>query len=329
MNESQNKRAVIVGVFVILGLVFLLGGVLMVGNLRETFNRKIGLVARFDDINGLQKGNNVWYSGVKIGTVGNLEFYGDSQVELNIYIEAKSSNYIRKDAKVKISSDGFIGNKILVIYGGTQDFPPVVEGDTLHAEKTFSSEDMINTLQDNNNNIFKITNDVKAITEKIAAGEGSIGKLLNDTTMYEDINATTASLKIAATKAQQMVSSLEVFTSNLNKEGTLANELTTDTTVFNSIKSSVFQLQQMADTAMALVSDLKKAGTNPNSPVGVLLYDEEAGAHLKETMKYLESSSIKLDEDLKAAQSNFLLRGYFKKKDKEEKKAEAETKGEQ
>lgn len=321
MNESQNKRAVIVGVFIIIGLAFLMGGVLVVGNLRETFNRKIELVARFDDINGLQPGNNVWYSGVKIGTVGDLNFYGNSQVELNIYIQSKSRQYIRKDAKVKVSSDGFIGNKILVIYGGTLEFPPVEEGDTLHAEKTFSSEDMINTLQDNNNNILKITNDVKSITEKIAAGEGSIGKLLNDTIMYENISATTASLKLAAAQAQRLVGSLEDFSSNLNKEGTLANELTTDTSVFNSIKSSVFQLQQIADTAMALVSDLKKAGTNPNSPVGVLLYDEEAGAHLKETMKYLESSSIKLDEDLKAAQSSFLLRGYFKKKEKAEKKA--------
>ena len=325
MNGSQNKRAVIVGVFVVIGLVFLLSGILVVGNLRETFKRKIELVARFDDINGLQPGNNVWYSGVKIGTVGNLNFYGDSQVELKIYIQSKASQYIRKDAKVKISSDGFIGNKILVIYGGTQDFPTIAEGDTLHAEKTFSSEDMINTLQDNNNNILKITNDVKSITQKIAAGEGSIGKLLNDTVMYENINATTASLKIAAAKAQQLVSSLEDFSANLNKNGTLAYELTTDTTIFHSIKSSVFQLQQMADTAMTLVSELKQAGTNPNSPFGVLIYDEEAGAHLKETIKYLESSSIKLDEDLKAAQSSFLLRRYFKDKEKEEKKAKSEA----
>jgi phospholipid/cholesterol/gamma-HCH transport system substrate-binding protein len=318
MNDSPNKRAVIVGVFVIVGLIFLLGAILVVGNLRETFNRKIELVARFDDINGLQPGNNVWYSGVKIGTVGDLSFYGESQVELNFYVEAKSSKYIRKDAKVKVSSDGFIGNKILVIYGGTPDFPTVEEGDTLHAEKTFSSEDMINTLQENNNNILKITNDVKSMTEKIAAGEGSIGKLLNDTAMYENINATTVSLKLAAAQAQRLVSSLEDFSANLNKKGTLANELATDTTVFASIKASVLQLQNIADTAMAMVGELKTAASNPGSPVGVLLYDEQAGAHLKETMKYLESSSIKLDEDLKALQSSFLLRRYFKKKDKEE-----------
>ena len=78
MNESPNKRAVIVGVFVFAGLIFLLAAVLVVGNLRETFNRKMELVSLFDDISGLQPGNNIWFSGVKIGTVSSLNFHGKS-----------------------------------------------------------------------------------------------------------------------------------------------------------------------------------------------------------------------------------------------------------
>ena len=319
MNESPNKRAVVVGFFIFMGLLFLFGGILIVGNLRETFNRKMELVSRFDDVNGLQKGNNVWYSGVKIGTVNSLNFYGKSQVEVSMNIETKIQQYIRKDAKVKISSDGIIGNKILVIYGGTEKFAEVQEGDTLEVEKTFSSEDMINTLQDNNENILAITNDLKIITKQMTSGEGTIGKLLNDSSVYANINAATASLKMASVKAQQLVSTLETFSSNLNKKGTLANELTTDTVVFKSVKASVLQLQQMADTATVFVTNLKQAGSNPKSSVGVMLYDEESGAHLKETIKNLESSSKKLDEDLEAAQHNFLLRGFFKKKAKAKK----------
>ena len=316
MIESPNKRAVIVGVFVLTGLVFLLAAVLVVGNLRETFKRKMEVVSLFEDVAGLQKGNNVWLSGVKIGTVESLDFYGESKVEVSMNIDRKAQQHIPKDAKVKISNDGLIGNKILVIYGGTEKGPVVQEGDTLGVEKTFTSEDMINTFQENNKNLLAITTDFKSISKKLASGEGTIGKLLNDTTVYENINAATKSLQDATVKAQQLIGSLATFSSNLNKKGTLANELTTDTLVFKSVKASVLQLQQMADTATVFVANLKKASTNPNSAIGVLLHDDESGTRLKETIKNLESSSKKLDEDLEAAQHNFLLRGYFKKKAK-------------
>jgi len=321
MNESTNRRAILVGFFVLLGIIFFVAGILMVGNLHETFKNKMEVVSLFDDVNGLQKGNNVWFSGVKVGTVSSLHFYGKSQVEVRIKIETKAQQYIRQNALVKISSDGIIGNKILIIYGGTSTSPEIQEGDTLGVEKTFSTEDMINTLQENNKNFLEITNDFKVISKGLVAGEGTIGKLLKDDAVYANINATTASLQLASAKAQQLVASLATFSANLNKKGTLANELTTDTLIFNSVKASVFQLQQMADTASAFIADLKKAGTNPNSTIGVLLRDEASGARIKETIKNLESSSQKLDEDLKAAQSSFLLKGYFKKQAKEEEKA--------
>ncbi|MBK5286692.1 MAG: MCE family protein, partial [Bacteroidia bacterium] len=149
MSEISNKRPVAVGLFILLGLVFLVIGILMVGNLHQTFKSKMKVVALFDDVSGLQAGNNVSFSGVKIGTVSELHFFGTSQVEVRMKIETKSQEYIRKDAKVKIGTDGIIGSKMLVIYGGTSDAGEVQEGDTLGVEKTFTSEDMINTLQEN------------------------------------------------------------------------------------------------------------------------------------------------------------------------------------
>ncbi len=316
MNDSPNKRAAVVGLFIFLGLIFLLAGILIVGNLRETFNRKVKVFSLFDEVGGLQRGNNIWLSGVKIGTVSDLQFYGKSQVEVSMNIETKAQNYIPKDAKVKLGNDGLIGNKILVIYGGSENSATVQEGDTLGVEKTFTSEDMINTFQENNKNLLAITADIKTITNKLAAGEGTIGKLLNDNSVYMNINSATASLQGASLKAQQIIGSLATYSSGLNKKGTLANELMTDTIIFNSVKASVFKLQLMADTAALFVANLKRAGTNPNSPIGVLIHNEEAGTHVKETIKNLKSSSVKLDEDLEAVQHNFLLRGFFKKKAK-------------
>lgn len=318
--DSPHKRSVIVGIFVFLGLLFLVLGILVIGNLNETFKRKIEVITLFDDVGGLQVGNNIWFSGVKIGSISDLQFYAENKVKVVMKIEKKSQPYIHKDAFVKLGSDGLIGNKILIIYDGTPESPSVRDGDSLRVEKTFSSEDMINTLQENNKNLSSITGDLKVITSRIANGEGSIGKLLTDNAVYTHLDAATLSLQNAAGQAQKLIHSLNKFSEGLHKEGTLANQLTNDTVVFNSMKASVVRLQQMADTAHVFITNLKEASANPQSSLGVLLHDEEAGAHLKQTLRNLETSSQKLDEDLEAAQHNFLLRGYFKKKEREKKK---------
>ena len=320
MNESPNKHAIIVGFFIFFGLVFLILGILMVGNLHETFKNKIKLVSLFDNVNGLQKGDNVWFSGVKIGTVDDITINDKTHVLVNLKVEKKVQKYISKDAKVKISTDGLIGNKVIVIYGGTTKYAAIQEGDTLSVEKSLSTENILNTLQKNNENILAITTDFKAISKKMTTKEGTIGKLLNDDSLYNNINLATASLTNASEKAKELISSLNKFSQKLNKKGTLANELATDTIVFNSIKKSALQLHQMTETANSLVTSLKEAGNNPKTTVGVLLHDEEAGASLKKTIQNLESSSQKLNEDLEAVRHNFLLKGYFKKKDKEAQK---------
>lgn len=316
MSNLSNNRAVWVGLFVSIGLIFLIAGVLMIGNLHETFKKKMKVTALFDNVGGLQAGNNVWFSGVKIGSVSALHFYKESQIEVTIRIDIKAQEYIRKDSKIKIGSDGLIGNKILEIYGGSLRSEIVEDGDILEVEKTFTQEDMVNTLQENNKNLAVITKDLKLITSGIAKGEGTLGKFLFDDKVYENINAATSSLKGASVQAAQMVHSLNIFSAGLNKKGTLANELVSDTLVFKSIKTSAMRLNQIADTAAVLMTDLKKITNDSGTSIGVLLHDQETGTRLKEMIKNMESGSKKLDEDLEAAQHSFLLRGYFRKKEK-------------
>jgi phospholipid/cholesterol/gamma-HCH transport system substrate-binding protein len=316
MSQSPNKRAVIVGVFILVGILFLLAGILMIGNIHQTFSTKMQVTTVFEDVNGLQKGSNIWFSGVKIGTVKRVEFYGKSKVKVIMNINEDAQQYIRKDAKVKVSTDGFIGNKILVIYGGSSNVAAVSQDDTLGVEKTFSTEDMLNTLQENNMNVLAITKDFKVISKDLVDGKGSIGKILKDDEIYGNISSAASSLKNATAKANNVMGSLSSFSSGLNKKGTLANQLITDTVVFNSLKGSVKQLNVITDTAAVLVSNLNSASRNPKSPIGILLHDEETGSNLKSTMKNLESGSKKLDEDLEAVKHSFLLRRYFKKQEK-------------
>jgi phospholipid/cholesterol/gamma-HCH transport system substrate-binding protein len=309
MNEPVNKRAIGVGAFIIIGLLFLVGGVMTVGNLHSTFQKKITVSTVFDDVNGLQSGNNIWFSGVKIGTVKKMEFYGNSKVKVIMSINTESKEYVRKDALVKIGSDGLIGNTILIIYGGTSAITEVEDGDTLSNEDFLSTEDIMNTFQENNLNILTFTN-------KLANGEGTIGKLFMSDSIYNNIAATTISLQKASLNAQTLIASLANFTAKMNKDGSLANDLVSDTLLFKSITAMVGQLNSVADTAAIFINNLKVASKNPNSPVGMLLQDEQAGAQLKTTIANLESGSQKLDANLEALQHSFLLRKYFKKKEK-------------
>lgn len=309
MNENLNKRGIAVGFFIIVGIAFLVGGVLTVGNLHSTFQRKMTVSTLFGDVDGLQSGNNVWFSGVKIGTVRRTEFYGKHQVKVIININIESQEYIRKDAKVKISTDGLIGNKIIVIYGGSSEAGSVEEGDTLANELKLSTEDIMNTFQQNNLNVL-------ALTKKLTEGEGTIGRLLNDDSVYRNLFAASTSLQKASAGAERFVSSLDEFSAKLNKKDGLVNKLVTDTVVFGSLRRSVFTLHTITDTATVLVKNLKNASDNKKSSLGVLLYDEQAGADMKATLANLQRSSLKLDQDLEGLQHSFLLRKYFRKQEK-------------
>lgn len=319
MKSTITRRATIVGLFLVFGLVILVAGILTIGNLHDRFVKKSMITTIFDEVNGLQSGNNVWFSGVKIGIVKTLHFYGKSQVIVDMQIDQASQPYIRNDAKAKISTDGLIGNKIVVIFGGTDNAPNIAEGDTLKAEKALATEDMMNTLQENNKNILSITNDFKVISKKIKDGEGTLGKLLTDESLYDNLEKTVAVLNKAVVNAEKLTASISEFGTKMNQKGSLTNDLVSDTIVFNTLKATVMELKKVAATAADMTTNLKNATTdlnNSNSPAGVILHDQPAAADLKAIIKNLETGTQKLNEDLEALQHNFLLKGYFKKKEK-------------
>lgn len=317
MDRSYSRHNVFVGLFVFLGVMLLLIGTLVIGSINDVFIGKIELVSHFKDVNGLQSGNNIWYSGVKVGNISDIRFRGNSQIEVVMSIKKSIRKHIRKDAKVKIGSDGFIGNKILVIFGGTDSSPVVDKNDILEAEKTFSTDDILSTLQHNNENILTITSDLMAITQQLTNGQGSIGKFLKDSSLYDNANLVLLSLRETSATTQKLVASLNEFSQGLNKEGTLINDLVTDTVVFKSFKTSISNLQDVTDTAAVFISNLNGVIDNPNSMLGVVLHSEDAGDRLKGTMNNIEVSTEKLNDNLEALKHSFLFRRYFKRKERE------------
>jgi phospholipid/cholesterol/gamma-HCH transport system substrate-binding protein len=323
MKTQRNKRAVTVGLFVAVGIVILLVGIFTLGGQQKSFVRAINVSAVFDDVAGLQTGNNIFFSGVKIGTVKKVEFYGNSKVRVQLHIEKKAQEFIRQDAKAKIGTDGLIGNKIIVIYGGTTAAEPIQGGETLVVEKAMSTEDMLATLQKNNENLVAITTDFKLVSKRLADGEGTVGALLQDDKLFKDLEATMANLQVAAKNSQRLTSGIARFTSKLENPGSLAEGLVNDTSIMSNLKQAVTQLNRATSGANEFADNLKKSSNQLNAKdntLGMLLNDEEVGNEFKSVIQNLNSSSQKLDENLEAAKHNFLLRGYFRKKAKRDAK---------
>jgi len=320
MSEVSIRKRVAVGIFIAIGLVILLVTVFAIGNQHKTFAKVFHLHVIFDDVQGLQTGNNVWLSGMKVGTVGKIAFYGRSRVEVVLNIEDKVQPHIRKDAKARVSSDGLVGNKIVMIEGGTDSAASVVNNDRIDASATASTQQMFATLQASNNNLLAITDNLKAVSRKISEGQGTLGQLINDPAIADRLRTSIDNLRTASAGSEKMMANLEDFSSRLRKSDGLVNELITDTTVFIRLKTAVAQLNQAAGEATQFTSALQTAGkglNNKTSPIGVLLNDQDAAADLQRTLKNLRVSSKELSDDLEAVQHNFLLRGFFRKKNKE------------
>jgi phospholipid/cholesterol/gamma-HCH transport system substrate-binding protein len=321
MNTSKNKQAITVGFFITLGILILVVGIFTLGGQKKTFSSSLTVMAIFNNVNGLQKGNNVWFSGVKIGTVKSIEFYGTSQVKVIMNIDRKAHEFIRKDAKAKISSEGLIGNKLVVIYGGTEQADAVAGGENLQVEEALSPEDMLVTLQANNKNLMDITTDFKTVSKRLVNGEGSLGALLKDENMFKDLQTTVANLQAAARNSQNLTKGISDYTAKLETPGTLAGDLVTDTIIMTNLRTAVEQINLATASTAALMHTLDNAGEKleeNNNAAGVLLNDEAVAKDLRGTIQNLNSSSQKLDENLEALQHNFLLRGYFKRKAKRE-----------
>jgi phospholipid/cholesterol/gamma-HCH transport system substrate-binding protein len=317
MQTTDNKKRVTVGIFIFLGLLIFVLGIFTLGGQKKSFVKSFSVSAVFSDIQGLKAGNNVWYSGVKIGTIKKIQFFGNSQVQVIMSIEEDAHKYIHKNAGASIGSDGLIGNKIVVITGGSPKFPFVEDGDRLQVNTALSTDDIMKTLQ-------VITSDFKTLGNNLVEGKGAAGALLSDPEIATNFKAIVRNLQTTTASTNKMAVELNRFTRTLNTKGGLADKMLTDTAVFARLQRSVTSLQETAKSAAALTNNLNTASSKLNqtdNAAGLLLNDPKTADQVRAIMNNLQSGSKKLDEDLEAAQSNFLLRGFFKKRAKEEAKA--------
>lgn len=324
MDAAENKRAIWVGSFITIGLIVFIIGIFTLGNQQKSFVKGLHLYARFGNVSGLIKGNNVWFSGVKVGTIKKISFTGINQVDVEFNVDPNVQQFIHANAVASIGSEGFIGNKTINIDGGSPEAPVIKDGDHLRTLGMLSTDDIMKTLQKNNENLLSITGDFKTLSKKILAGKGTVGALMADSGLAMQFRTVVQNMENTTASTTRMANELARFGYKMNTKGGLADKVLTDTVLFAKLQNSANQFQQAAAKANTLTDNLNqvssnltqatnKLNTNDNA-IGVLLNDQPTATQLKSTLDYLNQSSIKLNDDLEAVQHNFLLKHFFKKK---------------
>lgn len=193
--ETTTKFASRLGIFVVVGLSLLVAGIFLIGKQKHLFNPVFYLNTTFKNISGLEVGNNVRFSGINVGTVESIRIINDSTVKVTMIIDKDVQRFIKSDSYIKISSDGLIGDKIANITQGSQSGRTVAEGQYLKSIEPFETETIMANLKTTGENATIISGELAEILHKVNRGNGTIGRLLRDSSIAENINQTITNLK--------------------------------------------------------------------------------------------------------------------------------------
>ena len=321
--EKAASQKIRLGLFVITGLLIFILAVYFIGDKQKMFGRTNRLEAVFNNVNGLQLGNNVRYSGISVGTVRGIEMINDTTIRVDMIIDKAIFPYIKKDAIATISSDGLVGNMIINIIPGKGNEPSVEPGDEIQTFNRIRTEDMLTTLNVTNENAAKLTENLLKITNEIIKGKGTLGTLLNDTLISKDLAETMRYLKTTTKGTSETATQLNNLIVSLNNKDNVVGVLK-DTAVANKIKNMASNLNQSTQDLNKVIANLDATILNIKQGKGTINYltnDPELVRKIDSTMTNINQASLKLNENMEAMRHNFLFSGYFKKQEKEKAKA--------
>lgn len=320
--EKSNSQKIQLGIFVIIGTLVFLAAIYFIGNKQNMFGNTSHLKAVFVNVNGLQPGNNVRYAGIDIGTVKEIEMINDTTISVQMIIDNKIMEHIKKNAIATISSDGLVGNMIINIIPGKGAAEKVENGDTIQSYSRIGTDDMLETLNVTNENAAMLTADLLKITQEITQGNGTVGLLIRDTLMAQDLKATMSYLRQTSKGTSESVANLNKLITDLNRKDNVIGTLN-DTVVANRMKKIIINLEKSSTEIDKVVTNLNATITNVKEGKGAINYlsnDPKLVKQIDSTITNINKASIKLNEDLEALKHNFLFRGYFKKQAKEKAK---------
>ncbi len=326
---KNTSRNVLLGIFVITGMIIFVLGVYFIGARQNLFGNTTRIHSVFKNVNGLQLGNNVRYAGVNVGTIKGITILNDTSILVDMVIDDKTIVLIRKNSQATIGSDGLVGSMIInIIPGNDGETQFVKAGDTIPSISKIATADMLTTLNITNENAALLTADLLKITTAINKGEGVLGALIKDDTMYTDFKQSISNLNQTSRAALTSVNRLNRILAEVNYKESAAHVLLSDTAAAGKITAIITQLEKSSQEIHSISENLNDFSVTLKDGEGALNFvmkDTTFANNLDNTLQNVEEASIKFNENMEALKHNFFFRGYFRKLERQQLREEKEN----
>ena len=275
-----------VGALVLFALLIMIVAMYKLGQAANLFTKRYELVTFLPNANGLRVGGAVAISGQQVGTVKKIVFLdvdADTMRNLRVEFEIDESmrEQIREDSKARVRTMGLLGDKMIDISSGTPRFAVLTPGDTVAVAQALDYEQVISQAAGAVDDMVQLTHDLKEITGGIVRGEGTMGQLITNRSMYDELTGTLSRMNGMLARLQnprgsfgrmmddpemynQMVAlmgSLDTLLTQVQSEKGSIGKLMRDTTLYGNlvgISSSADSLMKMMTTGNGFAAKMLK-----------------------------------------------------------------------
>ena len=198
------SRVARLGAFIVVALVVLAAGVFIIGSKNYLFRSTYQLKAQFDNVAGLANGADVQVGGVHSGTVHSIDLPHKPGEKVTVVMDLDRSTHeiIKRDSVASIETEGVLGNQFVAISFGSAGQAEVKDGDLIESEPPLLMADMLKKANGMLDSGQQATEHLNSVSAKIDSGQGTIGALVNDKQLYNNLEQTTTTLHATMLQAQ-------------------------------------------------------------------------------------------------------------------------------
>ena len=272
------------------------------------FTRKITIRSYFDNAQGLRVGAPVRLAGVDIGNVTGIRIVSGrpaDPVEVTMRVNTKYMFSLRKDSVTIMSTAGILGETYIDVESGTAKGPEAADGDTLMARDQPDIQDVVRASQGTLQNMDSLIKRLDRIIAFIESGNGSIGKIIYDTQLYDRLNATVSEFKGLMDDIQQGKGSIgPLLTSDEAYKKAIAaidkvNLLIDDLQAGKGSAGKLLKDPELYENANKTIANVRQMTDEINAGKGALgkfTHDQEFANKLQTTINNLAALSDRMEK---------------------------------